>query len=138
MNKKLLSITWAGMFILCAALGFIPEPEGALRFLMTALSVLFFLPAALLLAQAKKSRDNATLKLIRNLSAASLGMTVILIIANILSFLGSAALGDALYAILIILSSPMVCSGYWALSLFLWACLLVVSLDGLRQKRTGR
>lgn len=138
MNKKLLYILWGGMFILCAVLGFIPEPEGALRFLMTGLSVLFFLPGVLLLADAKKSKATNTLKLIRNLSVASLGITALLIIANILSFQGSAALGDALYAILIILSSPMVCSGYWVLSLFLWACLLAVSVDILRKKKTGR
>ena len=138
MNQKFLSIAWAGMFILCAALGFIPEPGGALRILMTGLSVLFFLPGVLLLTDAKKNRDTATLKLIRNLSGASLSLTAALIIANFLSILGSDALGDALYAVLIIVSSPMVCSGYWLLSLFLWACLLIVSLGALHKKKTGR
>jgi len=33
-----------------------------------------------------------------------------------------------LHIMLVIVSSPMVCSGNWALSLFLWACLLVASL----------
>ena len=32
-----------------------------------------------------------------------------------------------MFGVLIVVSSPMVCSGYWALSLFLWACLLMVS-----------
>ena len=36
-------------------------------------------------------------------------------------------MGNALFGVLIVVSSPMVCSGYWALSLFLWACLLMVS-----------
>ena len=31
MNKKLLYVLWSGLFILCAALGFLPEPEGALQ-----------------------------------------------------------------------------------------------------------
>ena len=38
-----------------------------------------------------------------------------------------------LFAVLIVVSSPMVCSGYWALSLFLWACLLIVSHSLLRK-----
>lgn len=135
MNKKLLFALWGGMFILCAVLGFIPQPEGALKYGMTGLSVLFFVPAGLLLANAKKDRDIQALTLIRNLSAASLILTVILIIANFLSVMGSDALGDALYTALIIASSPMVCSGYWLLSLFLWACLLTVSLDALRKRK---
>ena len=32
-----------------------------------------------------------------------------------------------MFGVLIVVSSSMVCSGYWALSLFLWACLLMVS-----------
>ncbi len=135
MNKKLLYILWGSMFLLCAVLGFIPQPEGALKYLMTGLSILFFLPGCLLLVRAKKEKDSATLKVIRNLSAASLILTVVLLIANFLSILGSEALGDALYAVLVILSSPMVCSGYWLLSLFLWACLLIVSFDALRKKK---
>ena len=135
MNKKLLFILWGSMFILCAVLGFIPEPESVLKYLMTALSVLFFLPGALLLTDARKNGDVPTLKLIRSLSALSLGLTVALIVGNFLSILGSEALGDALYAALVIVSSPMVCSGYWLLSLFLWACLLTVSIQALRRKK---
>ena len=42
-------------------------------------------------------------------------------------------MGNVLFAVLIVVSSPMVCSGYWALSLFLWACLLIVSHSLLRK-----
>ena len=138
MNKKLLLALWGILFILCAGLGFLPEPEGAVKYLMTALSLLFFVPGGLLLWNARKDQDKTTLKLIRNLSACSLGLTLVLIIANFLSVLGSPALGDGLYAVLIVVSSPMVCGGNWLVSLFLWACLLTVSLDALRKKKTGR
>ncbi len=138
MNKKLLLALWGILFVLCAGLGFIPDPEGAVKYLMTALSLLFFHPGGLLLRNAKRDRDIPTLKLIRNLSAYSLGLTLLLIIANFLSVLGSPALGDGLYAVLIVVSSPMVCSGNWLVSLFLWACLLTVSIDALRKKKTGR
>ena len=132
-NKQLFTL-WGGMFILCALLGFIPEPQGFARFLLTLLSVLFFLPGIVLLVRAKQRKDFVTQKLIRNLSLASLALTLVMIIANFLSILASPALGDALYAGLVILSSPMVCSGYWVLSLFLWACLLIASLKILFRK----
>ena len=130
MNKKLLLMLWAGLFIMCAALGFIPEPEGAAAAAMTAVSVLFFLPPALLLY---KFRDLVTVKLIRNLSALSLGFTLVLLILNFLTVLRSEYLGQVLHYVLVIVSSPMICSGHWALSLFLWACLLMASLKQCRR-----
>ena len=119
MTKKLYYGLWAGLFILCAGLSFIPEPAGFLKFCMTALSILFFLPPALLLYFAGKQDDRLTVKLIRNLSAASLGLTLVLLIANFMSLMASEILGNILYTVLLIVSSPMVCSGYWVLSLFL-------------------
>lgn len=135
MRKKTLFALWGAFFILCAGLGFIPEPAGFLKGLLTALSVLFFLPAAVLLADAKRNRDRQTAVLIRNLSAGSLGLTLLVLVANFLSLGAGDAVGDGLYAVLVIVSSPMICSGYWLLSLFLWACLLVVSLDILKNKK---
>ena len=124
MNKKLLYTLWGGLFILCAGLGFIPEPEGTLQFILTAASVLFFLPPAMLLHRA----DAADAKLIRNLSSLSLGLTLVLLVLNFLTALRSEFLGQVLHYTLVIVSSPMICSGHWALSLFLWACLLMASL----------
>ena len=124
MKKKLLYALWGGLFILCAGLGFIPEPEGTLQFILTAASVLFFLPPAMLLHRA----DAADAKLIRNLSSLSLGLTLVLLVLNFLTALRSEFLGQVLHYTLVIVSSPMICSGHWALSLFLWACLLMASL----------
>ena len=45
MKKSHLFALWGVLFVLCAALGFLPESSGW----MTAVSVLFFLPPALLL-----------------------------------------------------------------------------------------
>ncbi len=134
MNKKILCALWAGLFILCGALGFIPEPTGAIRVLLTALAFGFFVPPAVLLYRAAKERDTHTLKLVRGLSALSLGLTLALLVGNFLSALGSEILGTVLYYMLIIVSSPMICSGHWAMCLFLWACLLMVSLRELRKK----
>lgn len=134
MNKTPLYALWGGMFILCAGLGFIPEPAGALRIVMILLSIGFFAVPALLLHQAVKEGDKSTIALIRNLSAASLLVTLVCIVVNFMSLMASEALGNILYAILIIVSSPMICGQYWVLSLFLWACLLMVCLSQLRKK----
>ena len=134
MSKKALFALWGGLYILCAGLGFIPEPQGFLRGALTVLAVVFFIPGGALLYRAKQRKDRQTAVTVRNLSAASLGLTLLALIANFLSLGAGKAAGDALYAVLVIVSSPMVCSGYWLLSLFLWACLLVVSLDILKKK----
>ena len=124
MKKTYLYALWGGLFSLCAGLGFIPAASGALVGGMTVLSVLCFVPPALLLYQ----REEHTRVLVRNLSAASLGLTLVLLVLNFLCAMQSQLLGRVLHIMLVIVSSPMVCSGNWALSLFLWACLLVASL----------
>ena len=130
MTKNTLFVLWGGLFLLCAGLGFVPEPN-----LFTTLAALLsFLPPTALLYRAGKERDIHTLKLIRNLCALSLGLTVALLVVNFLVALRSEALGSAVYSVLVIVSSPMVCSGHWAMSLFLWACLLMVSLRQLKKK----
>ena len=133
MNKKFLYALWGSLFILCACCGFIQEPEGKLQLLLTTVSMLFFIPPALLLWDAGKQRDLHTLKLVRNLSALSLGLTLVLLIVNFLMAMSSEFWGQVLHYILVIISSPMICSGHWAMSLFLWACLLIVSLQQIRK-----
>ena len=134
MNNKIFFALWGGLFIVCAGVGFIPG-EAAWK---TALAVAFFLPPAVLIFRAGKAGDVNTLKLVRNLSALSLILTAALLAANVLGAVGSQGLGVFLNALLTIVSAPMMCSGYWALSLFLWACLLMASLSSrkdLTQKR---
>ena len=129
MKKSTLFALWGGLFIICAGLGFIPEPAGFLRFALTALSLGFFLPPAVLLYRAKEEGDTHTVQLVRNLSALSLSVTLVTLILNFLSAFWPEFWGNVLYFILVTVSAPMVCSGYWVLSLFGWACLLMVSLQ---------
>ena len=128
MKNRILYVLWGALFILCAALGFIPEPAGAERLLLTLASLLFFLPPAMLIRSARKAGSRSQLALMRNLSALSLGLTAVLLILNFLTAFRSETLGNILHAVLVIVSSPMICSGHWALSLFLWASLLIASL----------
>lgn len=129
MEKKNVRYIWAGLFILTALLGFITEPNGLIKALMVISALAFFVPPAYLLKQG----DTQDVKLVRNLSIASLVTTAALLVLNVMSVLAGEAVGTGLYALLILLSAPMVCSQYWALSLFLWACLLMVSLKKLKK-----
>ena len=128
MKNQYLFALWGALFILCAGLGFIPEPAGALRILLTGLSVLFFLPPAVLVWKGYRKQNRRQLALVRDLSIVSLSLSVLLLIANFLSAFHSELLGNILHGVLVVVSSPMICSGHWALSLFLWACLLIGSL----------
>ena len=129
MNKKLLYMLWAGLFVLCAGLGFIPEPEGPFKIALSIISLVFFVPPAWLLYRG----DMSDAKLVCNLSALSLGLTLILLVLNFLTALQSDFLGQVLHYTLVIVSSPMICSGHWAMSLFLWACLLIASRKQTRR-----
>ena len=128
MKNRYLYALWGALFILCAGMGFIPEPAGAVKILLTALSILFFLPPAVLVWRGRQQKDRAALSLVRNLSIASLSLSVLLIIASFLTVFRSRLLGDILHGVLVVVSSPMICSGHWAMSLFFWACLLIASL----------
>ena len=124
MKKSMYFALWGGLFMLCAAFGFFPEPQGFMKWLLVALALAFFVPPALLARQAAREAHRPTLQLIRNLSIASLVLTVAVLIGNFLCVMAPEGVGNALYVILVIVSSPMVCGQYWLLSLFLWACLL--------------
>ncbi len=121
MKKTVLFALWGGLFVISAALGLADNTKAGLW-----VSILFFLPPGLLLYDAGKAGDKSDVLLIRNLAALSLGLTLVLLILNVVFAVKSQAVGNFLHGILGVVSAPMLASGYWALSLFLWACLLMV------------
>ena len=135
MIKKKLYSAWGVFDALCAALGFSPEPQGALFGLLFMLSLAFFIPPAMLLYRAVQRSDLATVRLVRTLSMASLIATLTMLVLNILSVGGTVEAGRFGYYLLIIVSSPMVCNQVWFPSLFLWACLMVASWQEIRKHK---
>ena len=135
MKNKILYLIWGGLFILCALLGFIPEPEGFLSVVLLITALLFFVPGGLLLYNAYRNKDLSTMAVIRTLSLVSLITTLIFLVLNFLSVEAGEAAGDLLYGFLIIFSTPMVCSQNWLVSLFLWACLLMASISLGKQSK---
>ena len=134
MKHKNLYALWGGMYLICGLLGLIPDPAGTVRGLLTAAALLCFLPPFFLFRQAKAKGDKRTLSLLRNLSAMWLGLTALLIGLNVASLGASETVGNLLYTLLVILSSPMVCGGNWLIAMFLWACLLIASQKEMKGK----
>ena len=128
MKKTLLFIYWAALYILCALFGLLPLPGNAGSVIMVLLSLVFFLPGALLVYQGIRERDRKLLRSIRIISLCSLTVTLILLIVSFFTVLSTPQVGLTVHILLTLFSVPMVCSGYWILSLFLWACLLMSTL----------
>lgn len=125
LSYKTLYIAWAAMFVLTAALGFaFPSAMGALLAVLRLIAVLFFLPPAVILVRAKRAGERFHVLLLRWLALASIVLTAVLLVLNLLSTPWSLAIGNALYAALVVISAPMACANHYALSLFLWGTLL--------------
>ena len=133
MKKTVLYILWGCLYALCVGLGTVENPEGLGKVLFVLTSLIFFLPPAVLLYTAKKQGEKKTLLALRIISILSLSMTLTLLVLNFLSVGASGKIGQRLYELLNLVSAPMLCSQYWVLSLFLWACLLWTSI-GRRKK----
>lgn len=120
MKKSILYAFWLLLFLLCAGLGFLPQSEGSALWALRILSAGCFVPPVWLLVLGER-------KPVRYLSAASLGLTLLLLVLNIRFAAGGEALGSVLNGLLTVVSAPMMASGYWALSIFAWACLFFES-----------
>ena len=130
MKYKHLYPAWALLFAATVLLGLIfPAAEGALKYVLRLIAALFFIPPWLILLKSQDRHGSKHRKLIRNLSIASLLSTLVLICASVMAVGDSAVLGDALHAALTVVSAPMICCQSYALSMFLWAMLLMATLS---------
>ena len=133
-KTKKLWILWAAAYVLCTVCAFFPVAPGALTGLFLLFSLGFFVPPAFLIAEAVRGKKTKILKIIRNLSLISLGLTLVTILLNFVSIQASDVWGLVLYWLLILVSTPMICSQVWVVGLFGWACLLMVCLKYLKKR----
>ena len=138
MKKNGLFALWGVLFAVCCGLGFVTQPGAALKGLMIALGLVFFAPPVVLLSRAQKAKDLPTAALVRNLAAISLGLTLVLLVANVLSLLGGVTLGNVLNAILAIVSVPMFCGQIWVVTLFCWAFLMIAANKLVKQMKKNQ
>ena len=118
-------IAWGVLYLLGAIFPFIPEPE----WLGILTCLLFFVPPAVLLYRRE------SIRLIRNISIGWLSATVFLLVLNILSVTMTELAGTVLYYMMAVISSPMLCGGNWLVSMFCFACLLIVSQKLLKKTK---
>lgn len=127
MKKSVLYSLWAVLYCLCVGFGFVENAAGFGKFLLVALGILFFLPPFILAYRARLEKDRKTLQILRLLSICVLTLALVLLVLNLLSVSFSSGVGLTLHVLLVMFTAPMVCIRYWALGLFLWACLLMVA-----------
>lgn len=135
MKEKTLYPLWAFLYVLCMFLGAIPERSGVGKVVLGLIAVLFFVPGGMLLYIGIRDGKKKTVACVRWVSGLSLLLTTGALVANLMSVWSkSLILGDVLYAILTMVSSPMLCldSNLWIGSLFAWACLLMASFPWVR------
>lgn len=135
MKKWILYGIWICLYASCAVSGFlVTDPSGQQQWALLLLSLLFFVPPALLLVDAYRFKEQKTFLLLRWISGLSLALTLVLLVTNVVSALGSEALGTAMYYILVLVSVPMICSQRWFFILFLWACVFFATLGQKKKK----
>ena len=135
MTKKSLYMIWAALFVLTAGLGFIQKPGGAGQVCCIVLAVSFFVPPAVLVYLGWKRNDRESLRLVRNLAFGSLLVTLLVLVANFMTLGAPVWVGDLLYAVMVIVTAPMVCGQAWVVSLLLWAALMWTCILLLGKKK---
>ena len=130
MKKSVVYAIWGVLYCICVGLGFVPNPEGFGKALLVISGLIFFLPPFYLLWRA----DKKTVLTLRIISICALALALVLIVLNFMSVAWSAQTGLVMYVLLVMFTAPMACIQYWALSLFLWACILMITL----RNRPGR
>ena len=138
MTKRMLYISWAVMYAVCAVLGFVPNPKGAEYWILMAMTLVFFVPPTILTVKAVKGNDVGELKRIRLICLIWLGLTLTTLVLNFLSVSFTASAGLFVYRALIVLSAPMVCGQIWVIPIFLWGCLLSASWQEIFKRRKKR
>ena len=128
MKKIGLYTLWLALYVTCVALGTITGAQGIQKAAMIIVALVFFVPGAWLLIDAKRQNDRKEQLRIFIISLVSLGLTVALMLMNFASVFFSEEAGVLLNDALNLVSAPMYCAQSWALSLFLWACLLVAAM----------
>ena len=129
MKKSVLYTIWAVLYCACVGFGFVSEPTAGEQIFLVALAMGFFVPPFLLAMEARKEENRKTILVLRLISGGVLLLSVILLALNFLSVYFSAHTGLVLHVLLVMFTAPMVCGQYWFLSLFLWACLLMITLQ---------
>lgn len=136
-NTKKIWIFWGFMYGICAVCSFITKKEGTsyTNFLLMLLAMAFFIPPTILLVYSAKKKRSKPIKMVRNLSIASLALTTVMFILTVATA-SAGVLGQICECILAFVSVPAITSSIPLIGIFGWACLLMASLNYLMADQT--
>ena len=138
-KKAAVFALWAALYALCVGMNFIAAfhvPLGWAKAPFVLVSLAFFIPPFYLLFLAKKDKEKKTVAILRVISIVALALFVVLFCLNLASVNWSPMTGRVLYYLFISLCAPVVCGQFYVLGLYLWACILMVTMKG--RNRPGR
>ena len=135
MKQKLIYLLWLFLYIICVGLGTITESILVLDIFRGLFAVLFYVPGVLLVLEGLKKGQRKYLVQIRVISIVSLVLTLGFMIANIASVYATKAVGNTLNQLYILAAAPMHCLPYGFISIFLWACLLMLTFPRLWREK---
>ncbi len=130
-KERLMYIIWIALYVGCVLLSLVDSVQGGGLVLIRIASLLFFVPGAVLAGWGVKDNNKRILKTVRIVCLTSLVLTTVVLVANFLSVGATAQTGRIWNGILLLVSAPMSIVPFWALSLFLWACLLMMTFPGV-------
>lgn len=136
-KKSYVYAVWGVLYAICVGLSFVAPENAFEKTLLVLTGLIFFLPPAYLLWRAKKENCRKTFLILRLISGGVLVLSTVLLMLNFLSVYWSARAGLVVYVLLAMFAPPIVCVQSWALSLFLWACVLMITLPS-RKHRPGQ
>lgn len=135
MKQKLIYLLWLFLYIVCVGLGTIYADILVLQLFQGLFALLFFVPPVLLVLEGLREGQKKYLVQIRAISIISLALTLIFMIANIAAVYATESVGNTLNQIYILVAAPMHCLPYGFISIFLWACLLMLTFPRLWKEK---
>ena len=128
MKKSVVYTLWGILYAICVGLSFSAATDSVGKALFMLTGIVFFLPPFYLLWQANKKGDKQTIRFLRILSICVLVLAMALICLNFASVKWSVQAGLVVYVLFVMFAVPLACCQSWALGLFLWACVFMVTL----------
>ncbi len=125
MKQKTICLLWLFLYIICIGLGTLEYDILPLQIFQGIFAAAFYVPPVLLVLEGLKNRKYLILP--RIVSIVSLSLTLVLMIAQVFSVYASEATGNLLNQLYILVAAPMHCLPYGFISIFLWACLLLLT-----------
>ena len=123
-KNTILYIVWAVLYCACVGFSFVSNRNLGGKIFLIGLNLVFYVPPFVLAIKA--------LKTLRWISVSVLVLATVMLVLNILSVKFSARVGLIMYVLLAVLAPPLACAQQFALSLFLWACLLMLTIQKQR------